>query len=68
MTFPKLFSRYARGAVNERALRFAGRGALADVEHVGRRTGLVRRTPVRAFRTHDTVVIGVNFGASRHGC
>jgi deazaflavin-dependent oxidoreductase (nitroreductase family) len=44
------------------ALRFVGHGVLADLEHVGRRSGSVRHTPVRAFRTHDKVVIGLNFG------
>jgi len=32
-------------------LRFAGHAAFADLEHVGRKSGIVRHTPVRAFRT-----------------
>ncbi len=45
------------------ALRMAGRvGSLADLEQRGRTSGLVRHTPVRAFRRGDTVAIGVNFG------
>jgi deazaflavin-dependent oxidoreductase (nitroreductase family) len=43
-------------------LRFAGHAAFADLEHVGRRSGIVRHTPLRAFRGPDKVVIGVNFG------
>jgi deazaflavin-dependent oxidoreductase (nitroreductase family) len=43
-------------------LRLAGHAAFADLEHVGRRSGLVRHTPVRAFRGEDRVVIGLNFG------
>jgi deazaflavin-dependent oxidoreductase (nitroreductase family) len=43
-------------------LRFAGHAAFADLEHVGRRSGILRHTPVRAFRSGDTVVIGLNFG------
>lgn len=43
-------------------LRFAGHAAFADLEHVGRRTGTLHHTPVRAFRTGDTVIIGLNFG------
>jgi len=43
-------------------LRFVGHGAFADLEHVGRRSGIVRHTPVRAFLVGDTVVVGLNFG------
>ncbi len=32
------------------------------MEHVGRRTGVSHHTPLRAFRTGDTVIIGLNFG------
>lgn len=62
MAFPKIMRRVLRGRINAVALRLAGRAALADLEHVGRRSGLVRHTPVRAFRKGDTVVIGINFG------
>ncbi len=49
--------------LNPAALRRAGRaGSLADLEHVGRRTGLTRHTPLRAFRRGDVVAVGVNFG------
>jgi deazaflavin-dependent oxidoreductase (nitroreductase family) len=43
-------------------LRLAGHAAFADLEHVGRKSGVLRHTPVRAFRTGDTVVVGLNFG------
>jgi deazaflavin-dependent oxidoreductase (nitroreductase family) len=62
MTFPRALSRRVRGGNNAIALRFVGHGALADLEHVGRRSGTARHTPLRAFRTRDTVVIGLNFG------
>jgi len=62
MPFPRVLSRYARGRINEVMLRFAGHAAFADLEHVGRRSGIVRHTPLRAFRGNDKVVIGVNFG------
>jgi deazaflavin-dependent oxidoreductase (nitroreductase family) len=62
MPIPRTLSRYLRDHVNKVTLRFAGHAAFADLEHVGRRSGTVRHTPVRAFRVHDTVVIGVNFG------
>jgi deazaflavin-dependent oxidoreductase (nitroreductase family) len=62
MTFPRAWTRYTRGAVNKLTLHLAGHAAFADLEHVGRKSGTVRHTPVRAFRTGDTVVIGLNFG------
>jgi deazaflavin-dependent oxidoreductase (nitroreductase family) len=43
-------------------LHFAGLAAFADLEHMGRKSGIVRHTPLRAFRTGETVVIGLNFG------
>jgi deazaflavin-dependent oxidoreductase (nitroreductase family) len=49
--------------INKVAARLAGRrGSLAELEHVGRTSGVVRHTPLRAFRIGDTVVIGLNFG------
>ncbi|MBK3643213.1 MULTISPECIES: nitroreductase family deazaflavin-dependent oxidoreductase [Streptomyces] len=60
--FPRLLSRRLRGSVNRATLHLAGHLAFADLEHVGRRTGTVRHTPLRAFRTGDTVVVGINFG------
>ncbi|MFE7167783.1 nitroreductase family deazaflavin-dependent oxidoreductase [Streptomyces sp. NPDC057616] len=48
--------------INKVALRLAGVAAVADLEHVGRRTGRTHHTPVRAYRSDDLVVIGVNFG------
>jgi deazaflavin-dependent oxidoreductase (nitroreductase family) len=62
MTFPRALARYARGAINNMTLRLAGHAAFADLEHVGRKSGIVRHTPVRAFRAGDTVIVGLNFG------
>ncbi len=62
MTFPRAWTRYTRGAVNRMTLHLAGHAAFADLEHVGRKSGTLRHTPVRAFRAGDTVVIGLNFG------
>jgi deazaflavin-dependent oxidoreductase (nitroreductase family) len=62
MTFPRALARYTRGAVNNTALHLAGHAAFADLEHAGRNSGIVRHTPVRAFRTGNTVIIGLNFG------
>ena len=62
MSFPRFLTRIHSRYINKLALRFVGRTAVADLEHVGRRTGRVHHTPVRAFRRGDTVVIGLNFG------
>ena len=62
MTFPRSLARCMHGAVNKMTLHLAGHAAFADLEHVGRRSGTVRHTPVRAFRAGDTVTIGLNFG------
>src|SRR3954449_6128248 len=62
MPFPRILTRGIRGTVNRTMLRLAGHAAFADLEHIGRRSGRVHHTPVRAFRVGDTVVIGLNFG------
>ena len=63
MPWPAFLRPMHRG-VNLVAGRIAGRaGSLVDLEHIGRRTGAVRHTPVRAFRRGDTVAVGANFGA-----
>jgi deazaflavin-dependent oxidoreductase (nitroreductase family) len=62
MTFPRALARYIRGGINRVTLRLAGHLAFADLEHVGRKSGTVRHTPVRAFRSGDTVIVGLNFG------
>jgi len=62
MPIPRKPARYLRDHVNRVTLRFTGHAAFADLEHVGRRSGTVRHTPVRAFRVDDKIVIGLNFG------
>lgn len=62
MTFPRALARFTRGAINNTTLHLAGHAAFADLEHVGRKSGIVRHTPVRAFRAGDTVIVGLNFG------
>lgn len=61
MTFPRSLARLVRRADGV-AHRLTGHAALADLEHVGRRSGIVRHTPLRAFRRGETVVVGLNFG------
>lgn len=62
MAFPRILSAIHRDFINKIALRVVGRSAIADLEHAGRSSGRRYHTPVRAFRTGDTVVIAINFG------
>lgn len=57
-----MLTRVHRDYINKVFLRLVGRTAIADIEHVGRRSGRIHHTPVRAFRHGDTVVVGLNFG------
>jgi deazaflavin-dependent oxidoreductase (nitroreductase family) len=62
MPWPALLRPMHR-VINVVASRVAGRaGSLVDLEHVGRRSGAIRHTPVRAFRRGDTLAVGANFG------
>jgi deazaflavin-dependent oxidoreductase (nitroreductase family) len=63
VSWPAFLKPIHRG-INVVALCIAGRtGSLVDLEHVGRRSGTIRHTPVRAFRRGETVAVGANFGA-----
>lgn len=62
MPFPRVLSRYLRRHVNKLAFGCVGHAAFADLEHIGRRSGAVHHTPLRAFRGHDRVLVGLNFG------
>ena len=62
MTFPRVLSRLHEDYINKIVLRFVTHTTLADLEHIGRQSGLVRHTPLRAFRTRDKVMIALNFG------
>ena len=62
MPFSRALTRGMRGPLNRMMLHLVGHAAFADLEHIGRRSGRVFHTPVRAFRVGDTVVVGLNFG------
>jgi len=46
MSFPRFLTRIHSRYINKLALRFVGRTAVADLEHVGRRTGRPRIVPI----------------------
>jgi deazaflavin-dependent oxidoreductase (nitroreductase family) len=62
MTFHRALTSLHSRYINRVAIRIAGRGSLADLEHVGRWSGTLRHSPLRAFRSRDTVVVALNFG------
>ena len=63
MPIPMTIARFNRGWTNRMTRSFAGRVPwFAIVEHVGRRSGKVYRTPVNAFRTPDGFVIALTYG------
>lgn len=51
-----------RRFLNPVMLRLVGHWSLVDLEHVGRRTGTVRHTPLMAFRQGDVVTIALTYG------
>jgi deazaflavin-dependent oxidoreductase (nitroreductase family) len=53
---------YVRRYANPVLIHLAGLGWFADLEHVGRRTGTVRHTPLLAFRDGDLVTIALTYG------
>jgi deazaflavin-dependent oxidoreductase (nitroreductase family) len=53
---------YVRRYANPVLIHLAGFGWFADLEHVGRRTGLVRHTPLLAFRDGDVVTVALTYG------
>lgn len=62
MAWPMPFLRIA-SLIRAPSLWLARRlGGFSEVEHVGRRSGRVFRTPVRAVRRGDKVVVGASFG------
>lgn len=55
-------TRVNRRLVNPLMLRLAGIGPMVDLEHVGRRSGKVRHTPLMAFRRDDVVTVALTYG------
>lgn len=48
--------------VNPVLIHLAGHGWFVDLEHVGRRSGTVRHTPLLAFRDGDLVTVALTYG------
>jgi deazaflavin-dependent oxidoreductase (nitroreductase family) len=53
---------FVRRYPNRVLIHLAGHGWLVDLEHVGRRTGTLRHTPLFAFRDGDHVTVALTYG------
>lgn len=62
MTIPHFVTRWNRDVLNRVTRHLAGFGPFAEMEHVGRRSGIGRRTPLMAFRTGQAVTIALTYG------
>lgn len=62
MPAPVALTPYVRRFVNPLTVHLAGHGWFVELEHVGRRSGTVRRTPMFAFRHGDLVTIALTYG------
>ena len=64
MPLPKTLARFNRRVTNRVLGRFAGHvPGFAIVTHTGRRSARTYRTPVNLFRSGDTYVIALTYGA-----
>lgn len=62
MPLTRRITGFNRRYVNPLTLRLAGRGSMAELEHVGRSSGRTFRTPLMAFVDGDTVTIALTYG------
>jgi deazaflavin-dependent oxidoreductase (nitroreductase family) len=63
MPLPRRLARFNLAVTNRVTGPFAGRlPGFAVIEHIGRRTGRTRRTPVNLFRAGDRYVVALTYG------
>jgi deazaflavin-dependent oxidoreductase (nitroreductase family) len=63
MALPRRLARFNLAVTNRVTGPFAGRlPGFAVIEHVGRRSGRVRETPVNLFRAGDRYVVALTYG------
>jgi deazaflavin-dependent oxidoreductase (nitroreductase family) len=62
MPVPRAVRRFNKHVTNRVLRVLAGHGWFVEVEHVGRRSGRIYRTPIMAFRDGDTVTIALTYG------
>ncbi len=62
MPIPAVVARFNRKVTNPLLRHLVGVGPFAELEHVGRRSGLVRHTVVWAFRSGTSLSIALTYG------
>lgn len=62
MPMPRRMAAFATRYVNPLMIRLVGHFSIVDLEHVGRRSGTVRHTPLMAFRDGDVVIVALTYG------
>jgi deazaflavin-dependent oxidoreductase (nitroreductase family) len=63
MPFPRSIARFNKRITNPVLGRLVGRvGPFVWLEHTGRRSGKLYRTPIMAFRQGDAVLIALTYG------
>jgi len=62
MPLPLAITRFNRSVLNKGMVHLVGHLDLVELEHVGRSSGRVFRTPVMAFRAGDVVTVALTYG------
>lgn len=62
MPIPSFVPQLNKRFLNKALVHLAGVGPFVEVEHVGRRSGRVFRTPIMAFRDGSTITIALTYG------
>lgn len=62
MVMPDAMRHLNRIGLNKVMIHLGGHGAFALVEHIGRRSGAVRQTPVNAFRRGAGFTLALTYG------
>ena len=62
MPAPLSLTPFVKRFPNRVLIHLTGHGWFVDLEHVGRRSGAVRHTPLFAFRDGDRVTIALTYG------
>ncbi len=62
MPMPLAITRLNQRYLNTAMLHLVGHFSLVELEHVGRRSGQVRHTPLMAFRHGDEVTVALTYG------
>ncbi len=61
--FPLAVTRFNKAVLNKGMIHVAGHGPFVELEHLGRRSGRVYRTPLNAFRHGDVLTVALTYGA-----